>query len=100
MTVDIGESTGSRMLQPTVAAPLSGAFARKGEHVTCDQGHRIATVARDIVGDRVVAEDLTDWCFGETLPDGVPPPPCQCGAIWWRPVLNMCGQWHFSGGWR
>lgn len=81
-------------------------YAHKGEHVTCENGHRICTMARDVeVGQLFDANrDLTDWVQPEpsmgTLAKDVR---CvSCGAFWFggptgegAPLIL-----HFEDGWR
>lgn len=83
--------------QVTMAAP-GPLYACAGERVTCENGHYICTVARDIVmGAFAQRGEFMDWCFGGEPEIGKPPPPCQCGAPWWQPGQKF----HFdNGGWR
>lgn len=73
-------------------------WAREGERVTCENGHRIATVARDIHGGEFGRDPsrFVDWCFGIEPEIGSTPPPCQCGAPWWIGGNSM----HFEDGYR
>lgn len=60
-------------------------WARAGERITCEMGHHICKVARDIeAGEFYRSSMFTDWCFGAEPAIGKPTPPCQCGAWWER----------------
>lgn len=90
--------------EPIAPEPFEApVYALAGERVTCTRGHYICTVATGIrKGDFQKPEDFTDWCFGEAPPPGLlTPPPCECGAIWWRWRSYENFQFHFeTGGWR
>lgn len=77
-------------------------YAQIGETVTCEAGHVICTVARDIpLGELFSWSFFTDWHPKQRKPllgDSVPA--CRCG----RPFLSApgVGPWrgHFLEGWR
>lgn len=91
--------------QTIVAAPIARGrrFAKRGDRVTCEEGHYICVAARDLyVGDMQDGrEDWADWCFDAPPIPGTLPPPCQCGAVWWKPLRDedIVG-FHFEEGWR
>lgn len=97
-----GRTWGKASVAPVVEA-VAPLYAQTGERVTCTAGHHICTVGIDIrKGDFQKPEHFVDWCFGEAPTPGVPvPPPCQCGAIWYRSIPEYAFQFHFeTGGWR
>jgi hypothetical protein len=64
-------------------------FLRRGERITCGNGHTIATVTRDILDDPRPPLDM-GWFIGWTIPvprPDKPPDPCPlCGERWLRNV--------------
>lgn len=70
-------------------------YAKAGETVTCELGHRIARASRDLVMYEVMLTlGQFDWIVEEPM-QGQIIPNCSCGAKWWR-----FGELHFEGGWR
>lgn len=81
-------------------------YARKGEHVTCENGHHICTVAHDlIVGatPKTGGVDFIDWTQPEPVA-GTMAKDCACavcGALWLGgPDGNIATVLHFEDGWR
>lgn len=74
-------------------------YARKGEWVTCEQGHKLGRFTRDmLVGDDISADLLTAPIIA---PDGEPSGPCACGAWFAFTTRGSDDIWfHFEAGWR
>lgn len=72
-------------------------YANEGEHVTCENGHRIATCARDIEwGSMYDPAQFKDWTL-DYDPVGLTTCTCSgCGAKWYDEDLGT----HFEDGWR
>lgn len=73
-------------------------YAKRGERVTCENGHYICTIAEDVYGAELKAED---WQQPEPEPDSRPV--CNvCGAKWWHYEKgDLWGQFlHIDGEWR
>ncbi len=80
----------------TVPPPSKEVFyARKGEIVTCEQGHPIFTFARDVKPtEKFDPSALTDWKQAE--PQAGERPTCAvCGG-----QFHKGGAFHFKDGWR
>ncbi|MEQ8226713.1 MAG: hypothetical protein RIA64_01405 [Rhodospirillales bacterium] len=72
-------------------------YARKGERITCTEGHHICTMAKDaVLGDMPEPEDYTDWQIPE--PKFGAYPTCHCGAPFFS--TNTGTVLHFEDGWR
>ena len=81
-------------------------IASEGEPVTCERGHAIATINRDV--PRGLADEALARSF--TFAPGVPEPDrgtrlplrCSCGAPWLKSVegTSRAIMVHVSGGWR
>lgn len=75
-------------------------YAKKGERITCENGHEICTFSREVLyGDEQnVAVDLTNWKQAEPQKGD----PCEsirceiCRAEWIRNGFN----YHIEGEWR
>lgn len=92
-----------------VNKPADLPFARTGEIVTCENGHYICEIARDIYWrDRVRSANFKNWC-GDPPEPGSKVDPCECGAFYlassgqlrqssvFRPVGHYL---HIDGKWR
>jgi hypothetical protein len=80
-------------------------YARKGERVTCTNGHVIGVFARDAYRDEVFTGDmLVDWQKGIDCYDGVALGNCRfCGAPWNGSDNPLGGGYsilHIEGSWR
>jgi hypothetical protein len=77
-------------------AKYQGKFAVAGEWVTCERGHRIVEIARDIpLGALYEAQNFKNWQQPEP-PLGIMEQPCvRCGAKWFMGMAL-----HFEEGWR
>lgn len=79
----------------------SGLYARTGEVVTCERGHPIASVARDIHRGDAVRVNQFDWIIAD------PPTPatplsrslCECGGRYIRCTARGVDL-HVAGAWR
>jgi len=74
-------------------------YANKGEIITCEQGHPVAVVARDINSGDPQLPGYLDWPFQPEQPPGSRPEDCRCihcGAMFF--LGN--GILHFRDGWR
>jgi hypothetical protein len=85
------------------AADDTNLYARKGEHITCINGHVICEIAHDIQkGDARNGDDFTNW--QQPQPDkekSVAEIRCtQCRGVWIRGSSTGGYQFHFSTGWR
>lgn len=82
--------------------PLNHLFARRGEMVTCVNGHVICVVDRDIVrGERAnIQNQFTDWHQPMPDPAAVIPACAQCGDIWFMNDHLHGMRLHISGDWR
>ena len=82
----------------TGTAPAAQPGPRKGEFVTCTDGHMICEVMEDIDrGSFRWAEKLGAWRISDPPVIGQPDPRCPCGALWVRSGL---GSLHVKGrGW-
>lgn len=71
-------------------------FAARGDQITCQNGHHIATFARDVRrGEMFDLAAIRDW-QQPCPPVGTMDQPCTiCGAEWFKGT-NL----HFKGGWR
>lgn len=70
--------------------------ARKGEWVTCEAGHRICRIAKDIpYGGLYDPAYFMDWKQPEPKVGTLEQPCVVCGAEWFRGMSL-----HFGGGWR
>lgn len=76
-------------------------WAKKGERITCADGHIIATVARDIpLGDMPKGDEWEGWTQHEPLKGTMGPHVCvQCGAPWFTSGAGH-PPYHFEDGWR
>ncbi len=71
-------------------------YAKAGERVTCENGHTICLVGRDLQWGGYYQEgDFIDWLQPEPAVGTMPEPCKRCGAAWWR---GQC--YHFADGWR
>lgn len=72
-------------------------WAKKGEHLTCTNGHIIATVARDIeMGEMTQGTEWGEWTQPEPPLGSLGPLCCkQCGAPFFEP-----GMYCIDGKWR
>ena len=71
-------------------------YARRGEIVTCENGHPIVTMMRDVkLGEQFDPDAFVNW---RQVPDwSVKAPVCdRCGTPFWMPD-NV---FHFDDGWR
>ena len=81
------------MLRHVEASPL---YAKEGEWVTCENGHRIAMFSRDVRwGEMFDPLALRDWQQPEPAIGSYPMRCDRCGAEWSTGI-----QYHFSNGWR
>ena len=79
-------------------------YARKGEHVTCENGHHICTVANDLPAGTIQDPSaLAHWRQAAPVPGTMAhDAPCViCGALWFGGPNGTDG-WmlHFADGWR
>lgn len=74
--------------------------ARKGEWVTCEAGHRICRLAKDLrYGDMWGSDTFTDWKQPEPVAGRDTQAKCQaqgCEALFYDNTKGL----HFGGGWR
>lgn len=72
-------------------------FVKKGDIVTCENGHELYKIIRDIdYGETMKADQFLPLGDDVQKPEnGVQFEPCKCGAPWYRPA-----QIHFKDGWR
>lgn len=77
-------------------------YAHAGEHITCERGHVIATVARDVVVGAVFTADMVkDWHHKFSGLPGMSLKPCpECGASWVKAQRGHPGLLHIETGWR
>lgn len=79
-------------------------FARKGEKITCTNGHTIMEIGHDLIRHaRVAAADFKaiDGVAPPQRGDKMKPDCPRCHAEWWRwnwPYREI--QLHFEDGWR
>jgi hypothetical protein len=75
-------------------------FAKKGEWVTCENGHPICVAIRNInEADIFVPTHLAAWQQPEPKCGDVSPVCARCGAAFWHSYGG--GQhFHFKDGWR
>lgn len=75
-------------------------FAKKGEPVTCENGHIICTFSRNVaVADDFIPTHLYTWTQPEPQRGDSGPVCAQCGALFWHGAGG--GQhFHFADGWR
>lgn len=75
-------------------------FGNPGEHVTCDRGHIICTVAEPLrVMSPIVPSLFKDW--QQPQQNNAPIEPCRhCGAPWLRQVRPGGYQIRLASGWR
>jgi len=66
-------------------------YARKGEIITCENGHPIGVFNRDVDKSETARVDQIDWLIDPAPKDGDPIGElhCQCGAAWAR-----APRWH------
>ena len=78
-------------------------YASKGEVVTCENGHEICDMAKDVfVDDCLMVEQFENWRNQK------PPMPCEvitpcqtCGAPFVKSEMPFGGTWlHINGEWR
>jgi hypothetical protein len=71
-----------------------------GERVTCENGHRICVVGKDILMGQLPSEDdFLDWEMPEPNV-GAPLPGCaRCGAPWYRNYPGTGIHVHTHRGW-
>lgn len=79
-------------------------YARKGERVTCTEGHHIATFRRDVFVNDIITADMLEWAVGiSPRQDGDRLGACDiCGGYWNASDLkeSPTGKLHFADGWR
>lgn len=74
-------------------------FAKAGEWVTCESGHRICQIARDLeLGELQLANDFTNWQQDEPAPGAMIAQCAVCGGDWYRGVTGL--EMHIGGKWR
>lgn len=73
-------------------------YARKGEVVTCENGHRIGVFNQDVFGDQPASAAQIDWMIEPAPERGSPVTPCQCGARYAGGTPGMVV--HIGDGWR
>jgi hypothetical protein len=60
-------------------------WARKGEKITCENGHPIGEIIRDIkIGEDFDPQALGNWIQEEPIVGKVPPRCSICGEWWHR----------------
>jgi len=78
-------------------------YASKGEVVTCENGHEICELSKDVfVDDLIMVEQFENWRNQK------PPMPCEvitpcqtCGARYLMSEIPFGGSWlHINGQWR
>jgi hypothetical protein len=75
-------------------------YARRGERITCEAGHEIATFNRDADRNDVFQLDMVDWRI-EPPPPRKPAGNCPCGAAWNASRDDgLHAVLHIEGGWR
>lgn len=83
---------------------MTDLWAKKGEHLTCENGHVIATVARDIVrGEIAKGDEWEGWTQSQPQTGSLPPLACgQCGAPFFgrTDAGGFRSLYHFEDGWR
>lgn len=74
-------------------------LATAGELLTCENGHVIAEVARDLMPFEMISPgDFTHWRMGKPTSDEVAP--CMCGALYIN-VKSFGGVYpHIGDEWR
>lgn len=77
-------------------------YAHKGEQITCENGHVICEIARNIkVGKTQEKGDLINWTQLEPEAGTYPIPTCsKCGAEFYRNDMTHGINVHFEDGWR
>lgn len=83
---------------------MSELMVRKGEKVTCENGHVICECMADVYEDTLNwANNFGNFTQKEPYPGQVDVPPCErCGAIWIKCGIGIFpAQMHFEDGtWR
>ena len=77
--------------------PAGDVYAKRGEVVTCERGHVICAMLRDVSrGELFDDSAFGDWQMKKPDVGQFPIPRCErCGARW---CMGM--QYHFHNGWR
>ena len=84
-------------------APDPLLYASKGEIVSCENGHEICDVSRDVyVGDLIIVNQFENWRNQTApMPNDVIKPCHTCGARFIDSKIPYGGTWlHINGQWR
>jgi hypothetical protein len=78
-------------------------YARWGDVVTCESGHPVALITKDIETGTLYESGQMVFIPPEIEPKVGTFPRCNCGAAWWKPgtFLHFAGPgWPGWAGWR
>ena len=78
-------------------------IARSGEQVTCENGHKIATVRRQFGSDDLVSPELFEFEDDVMTPQrgmAIDQTRCYCGKRWVRDEGWGVVEIHINGEWR
>ena len=76
-------------------------YARRGEWVTCEGGHKICRFRRDVRWfETFEGQAVGDWQQPEPAVGTQHCPCTKCGASWFQANLRSGTIYHFRDGWR